>query len=128
MRAYFERRKLRRELRELASHAVAQKAMREDLLPAQDLARLDQALADARAAYRTGGAGELRAAAEALSGVLHAVMPSKPLAAWRNNFEVLVVALSVAATEMLLNTKLDPETHRRLVREYIDSLGEMPHA
>jgi len=39
-----------------------------------------------------------------------------------------VVALSVAATEMLLNTKLDPETHRRLVREYIDSLGEMPHA
>ena len=39
-----------------------------------------------------------------------------------------VVTLAVASTEMLLNTKLDPETHRRLVREYIDRLGEMPHA
>jgi signal peptidase I len=38
----------------------------------------------------------MREAAEGLSGVLSVVMPPKPLASWRSNFEVLVVALSVA--------------------------------
>jgi F-type H+-transporting ATPase subunit b len=39
-----------------------------------------------------------------------------------------VVELTIGAAEKLINTKLDDETHRRLIREYIDGLGEMPHA
>jgi F-type H+-transporting ATPase subunit b len=39
-----------------------------------------------------------------------------------------VVNLALRSAEMLVNQKLDDETHRRLIREYIDNLGEMPHA
>ena len=39
-----------------------------------------------------------------------------------------VVALALGSAEKLINQKLDDETHRRLIREYIDNLGEMPNA
>jgi len=39
-----------------------------------------------------------------------------------------VVHLALSSAEMLVNQKLDDETHRRLIREYIDNLGEMPNA
>ena len=39
-----------------------------------------------------------------------------------------VVELALGSAEKLINQKLDDETHRRLIREYIDSLGEMPRA
>ena len=39
-----------------------------------------------------------------------------------------VVTLALNSAEMLVNQKLDDETHRRLIREYIDNLGEMPNA
>jgi signal peptidase I len=96
MTTFFERRKLRKELYELLSHAAAFKAMREDVLPADDLTRLVQAMTAARTARGGRELGAMREATEQLAGVLNAVMPTKPLASWRNNFEVLVVALSVA--------------------------------
>lgn len=96
MMTFFERRKLRKTLYELQSHAAAYKAMREDILPAEDLARLEQAISTARYACGTGELGGMRTAIEKVNEVLNAVMPPKPLAAWRSNFEVLVVALSVA--------------------------------
>ncbi|MCP4144534.1 MAG: F0F1 ATP synthase subunit B [bacterium] len=39
-----------------------------------------------------------------------------------------VVDLAIGAAEKLLNEKLDDETHRRLISEYIDNLGETPNA
>jgi len=39
-----------------------------------------------------------------------------------------VVSLALGSAEKLINQKLDDETHRRLIREYIDNLGEMPNA
>ncbi|MBC8426404.1 F0F1 ATP synthase subunit B [bacterium] len=39
-----------------------------------------------------------------------------------------VVNLALTSAEKLVNQKLDDETHRRLIREYIDELGEMPNA
>lgn len=39
-----------------------------------------------------------------------------------------VVALALGSAERLINQKLDDETHRRLIREYIDELGGMPNA
>lgn len=96
MKAFFERRKLRKELHELLHHAATFKAMREDILSEQDLARLEAAVAAARAERRTGDGESMRRAAEALSGLLNDMIPHRPLAAWRSNFEVIVVALSVA--------------------------------
>lgn len=39
-----------------------------------------------------------------------------------------VVEMTVAATEKIIGDRLDDEKHRRLIREYIDSLGEARHA
>lgn len=39
-----------------------------------------------------------------------------------------VVNLALTSAEKLVNQKLDDEMHRRLIREYIDELGEMPNA
>ncbi len=39
-----------------------------------------------------------------------------------------VVDLAIGAAEKLLNEKLDNETHRRLISDYIEDLGETPNA
>ena len=39
-----------------------------------------------------------------------------------------VVAMTIGATEKLIGERLDDELHRKLIQEYIDNLGEMPHA
>lgn len=39
-----------------------------------------------------------------------------------------VVDLALRSSEMLLKKELDDATHRKLIRDYIDGLGEMPHA
>jgi F-type H+-transporting ATPase subunit b len=39
-----------------------------------------------------------------------------------------VVDLAMKSSEMLLKKELDDDTHRKLISDYIDSLGEMPHA
>ncbi len=39
-----------------------------------------------------------------------------------------VVDLAIKSSEKLIRTKLDDETHRKLIMDYIDDLGEMPNA
>ncbi len=39
-----------------------------------------------------------------------------------------VVAMAIAASEKVIGERLDDEKHRRLIREFIDNLGEMGHA
>jgi F-type H+-transporting ATPase subunit b len=39
-----------------------------------------------------------------------------------------VVAMAIGAAEKVIGTKLDEEYHRKLIREYIDDLGELPDA
>jgi len=39
-----------------------------------------------------------------------------------------VVTMAIGAAEKVINTKLDDTEHRRLIQEYIDTLGELPHA
>ena len=39
-----------------------------------------------------------------------------------------VVAMAITASEKVIGERLDDEKHRRLIREFIDSLGEMRHA
>ena len=39
-----------------------------------------------------------------------------------------VAALAIGAAEKLIGERLDDEKHRQLIQEYIDQLGEQPHA
>ena len=39
-----------------------------------------------------------------------------------------VVNMAIMASEQVIKEQLDDEKHRQLIREFIDSLGEMPHA
>ncbi len=39
-----------------------------------------------------------------------------------------VVDLAIGAAEKLIGQKLDDQTHRKLVQDYIEDLGEMPNA
>lgn len=39
-----------------------------------------------------------------------------------------VVAMAIAASEKIIGERLDDERHRRLIREFIDSLERVPHA
>ena len=39
-----------------------------------------------------------------------------------------VVGMALGAAEKVINTKLDDAEQRRLIQDYIDNLGELPHA
>ena len=39
-----------------------------------------------------------------------------------------VVAMAIGAAEKVIRERLDDEKHRRLIQDYIDHLGELPHA
>ena len=39
-----------------------------------------------------------------------------------------VVQMAIAASAKVIGERLDDEKHRKLIRDFIDNLGEMPHA
>jgi signal peptidase I len=86
----------RKHLKEMLHSADTVKAMREDLLGHADRAELARLMAEARRGVRRGSKAEADALAEALSALLNRVSPVRPCSAWRGNFEVVVIALSVA--------------------------------
>lgn len=98
MSNFFKRRKARRELRELFNHATTTRAMREDVMTSGELHRLDEAMAVTQNVLSTRNAEleTLQNALEQLHETILQIAPPKRFASWRSNFEVLVVALSVA--------------------------------
>ncbi len=93
---FFERRKQRKQLKAMLHHAQGMRNMREDVLSAGDLAALDAAMDAGGRAIRQGNGTELASAAQNLGERIDALTPACSLPAWRENFEVLVVALGVA--------------------------------
>lgn len=93
---FFERRKQRKQLKAMLHHAQGLRNMREDVLSAADLAALDAAMDAAARAGRSGDDAARSAAATGLAERIDALTPVQLLPAWRENFEVLVVALGVA--------------------------------
>ena len=93
---FWQRRKQRKHLQALAHHAMGLRHMREDVLSREDLAALDAALDTARQAIRGRDLEAMSAAATALNDRIDALTPVCGMPGWRENFEVLVVALSVA--------------------------------
>ncbi len=88
--------KARKHLKEMLNSADTVKAMREDLLNDADRAELGRMMADARRGIRRGSRAEADALTEALSDLLNRLSPVRAFSAWRGNFEVVVIALSVA--------------------------------
>lgn len=93
---FFEKRKIRKQLKSLLHHARTLRASREDVMNAGELAFLDEHYQSAHAAYRGGDGAAMEASGSALEACLNKLCPPKPLAGWRENFDVLVVAISVA--------------------------------
>ena len=93
---YFQRRKRRKQLHALAHHARGLRNMREDLLSAADLANLDAAIHAAELARLGSDETAMTEAEQALGARIDALTPHCSAPGWRENFEVLVVALGVA--------------------------------
>lgn len=93
---FFKRRKVRKELKAVLHHAQTLRCSREDIMRSDDLAYLDEHVQQARAAYKGGDAEAMEKAGNDLETCLTRLNPPKPLAGWRENFDVLVVAISVA--------------------------------
>lgn len=93
---FWQRRKQRNHLQALLHHARGLRHMREDLLPPAELSALDAAIQGAVQAHRSRDDGALPAACESLGARIEALTPPCAMPGWRENFEVLVVALGVA--------------------------------
>jgi signal peptidase I len=93
---FFQRRKQRKRLHALAHHARGLRHMREDVMSAADLGRLDAAVAAAEEARHGDDLDAMESAETELGACIDALTPTCSLPAWRENFEVLVVALGVA--------------------------------
>jgi signal peptidase I len=93
---FFQRRKARKELKQTIHHARTFKVSHEDIMPGEDVAELAGAIAVAERAYADNADDALGTAEEKLSECLGKLDPPKSLAGWRENFDVLVVAIGVA--------------------------------
>ena len=91
---FFERRRWRKRAHEALHHARVTRAMREDIAGASELGEMDGLMASVRSALDGGRFADLPAAIERLVARCDRARPR--MSHWAENFEVLVVALSVA--------------------------------
>jgi len=93
---FFEKRRTRKQLKAVLHHARTLRCSREDIMNAGELALLDEHVGLAQAAYRAGDGAGMETSGTALEACLNTLNPPKPMSGWRENFDVLVVAISVA--------------------------------
>jgi signal peptidase I len=93
---FLQRRKRRKRLHAMVQHARGLRNMREDVMSAAELARLNAAMEAAEQARHGRDADAMQAADKELGDCIDALTPPCRFASWRENFEVLVVALGVA--------------------------------
>lgn len=93
---FFEKRKIRKQLKAVLHHAKTERCSREDIMNAEDLANLNGQIQRAQEAYQLGDAAPMESVGTELEACLTKINPPKPMAGWRENFDVLVVAISVA--------------------------------
>ena len=93
---FFEKRKIRKQLKTLLHHAKTLRCSREDLMNEGELTYIDEHVRRAREAFRGDDVIAMEAAGTELEACLNTLNPPKKLAGWSENFDVLVVAISVA--------------------------------
>ncbi|MCF7838685.1 MAG: signal peptidase I [Candidatus Marinimicrobia bacterium] len=96
MPTYFERRRLRKQVKHVLYEARHTGHMREDVAPAEELAALMAARADLEAAWRARAWERLAPAMQAVQARAQALWPERRWPRLRENFEILVVAVAVA--------------------------------
>lgn len=96
MAGFFETRRRVKTGKEWLHHSLVCRHMREDITPAPVLAQLDQARAELKEAVRARRADEIERRCEAVRQSLVKVVPARSFPAFRENLEVLVVAVAVA--------------------------------
>lgn len=94
--SFFKRRKKRKQLKALLHHARIVRLSREDLMRSEDVEYLQGHYQRAREAYKSGDIEAMEREGGELEQCVGVLAPDRPLAAWRENFDVLVVAISVA--------------------------------
>ena len=92
----FEKRKLRKELKSTIHRGVVLDASRGDLLGAGDLEQLRERIDLAGKAYKSGNVEEMKIAGEKLEACMMRIHPPRKMEWVHENFDVLVVAISVA--------------------------------
>jgi len=93
---FFERRKIRKELKSTIHRAHVLVASRGDLLDADDMVLLRDKIAKANEGLKTGDIQEMNAVGDALESCMLRLNPPRQLEWLFENFDVLVVAVSVA--------------------------------
>ncbi len=93
---FFKQRRQRKDLKSTIHHGAVLEASRGDMLGADDLARLRERIEQARTACRGRSLEAMQEAEQELAGLLMELNPPRPLEWLHENFDVLVVAISVA--------------------------------
>lgn len=93
---FLQRRKLRKQLKSLLHHAHSYRAGHEDIMNAGQLAFLNEHIAQVEIAAKAGDIDAMTKAGTALDECITKLNPPQAAAWWRENFDVLVVAISVA--------------------------------
>jgi len=93
---FLQRRKIRKQLKSLLHHARTLRASREDIMNVGQLAFLDEHIAKVETAAKAGDIDAMTQAGTALDECITKLNPPQAAAWWRENFDVLVVAISVA--------------------------------
>jgi len=92
----FKARQTRKAARELLRHAKHLRNMREDVFSEEQLSSLKTVEVRLRDASKAGGIEDIERAGHDLHETMARLAPRRPLAAFRENFEILVVAFVVA--------------------------------
>jgi signal peptidase I len=93
---FLKRRKQFKIAREWLRHSRLCRYMREDVAPSDALTRLDQARGELKTVMDAGRVEEIEKRCEALRHAVAVIMPVRSFPAFRENLEVLVVAVAVA--------------------------------
>lgn len=96
MAGFFEKRRLMKLGEEWLRHGMLCRHMREDIAKPDDLRQLDVARADLKAVLKAREVDRVEKSCDMVHKAMLKLMPPKPFAGFRENLEVLVVAVAVA--------------------------------
>jgi len=92
----FEKRRVRKDLKHTVHSGMVLLASRGDLLSEDDLALLNENIGKAKEALKSGCADYMESSGDNLEKVINQLNPQRPMEWLHENFDVLVVAISVA--------------------------------
>ena len=96
MSGFFEKRRLRKMGKEWLHHSLISRYMREDISTPEDLKQLDAARSGLKAVLAAGEIGRIEGQCDVVQQAVSRILPPRPFAGFRENLEVLVVAVTVA--------------------------------